>query len=56
MWQHCINISCREYKMELDIGINQLIDTLNNDNDVLRFYTVLRLSFMLIIGYVLFVY
>jgi hypothetical protein len=35
MWQHYI--SCWEYRTELDVDvINQLIDTLNNDNDVLR--------------------
>jgi hypothetical protein len=34
--------------MELNIGINLLIDTLNIDNDVLIFYTILRLCFKLI--------
>jgi hypothetical protein len=49
MWQHCINISCREQKTELDLGgINQLIDSLINDYDTLRFITISRLCFKLI--------
>jgi hypothetical protein len=43
--------------MELDVdGINQLIDTLNNDNGILRFTIILSLCFMLIKGYVYVVY
>jgi hypothetical protein len=43
MWQHCNNISCWEYKTELTVDeINQLINTLSNDNDILRFTVILR--------------
>jgi hypothetical protein len=53
MWQHCNNISCREYRTGLDVdGINQLIDTLENDSNVLRFTIILRLCLMLVKAYV----
>jgi hypothetical protein len=37
-------------------GINHLIDTLNNDNDIMRFTIILKLCFMLIKGYGKFIY
>jgi hypothetical protein len=44
MWHQCNNIGCREYRAKLDVDeINQLFDTINNDNYVLRFAIILRL-------------
>jgi hypothetical protein len=49
-------ISAAEYKTGLDVDwVNQLIDTLTNDNDIIRF-TILKLFFLLINVYIHFVY
>jgi hypothetical protein len=46
----------RECKTELDVdGIDQLNDTLNNENDVSTFTVSLRWYFMLVM-YILFIY
>jgi hypothetical protein len=55
MWQHCNNISFREYRTELDVDGIQQIDG-NNDKDVFRFTVTLRLRFMLIKGYMYLLY
>jgi hypothetical protein len=43
--------------MELDVGeINQLINTINNSNNILRFTIIFRLCLMLVRTYLRFAY